>query len=43
VLPLVGSDGVVFADLAVESLDVQRHGNAPPEVSHLSGVVIWRR
>jgi hypothetical protein len=43
VLPLVGSDGVPLADLAVESLDVQRHGNAPPEVSHLSGVVVWRR
>ena len=42
-LPLAGPDGVAFADLAVESLDVQRHGNAPPEVSHLSGVVVWRR
>jgi hypothetical protein len=42
-LPLVGPDGAPLADLAVESLDVQRHGNAPPEVSHLSGIVVWRR
>lgn len=42
-VPVIGRDGATIAGLAVHRLEVVQRGDATPQVTRLTGTLVWRR